>query len=200
MDPLYRFPSVRRIVLNRELNRLIERLNESQPSKVLDVGAKDAPYAENIHCDQYLTLDLDPAHDPDLCCDVHDIDSHDNAFDAIIATEVLEHTHSPRRVVSEIHRVLKPEGICLLSVPFIYQYHPDPKDYFRYTRDSLRTFFQDYDRCEVHPHGNRLQAIWLLLTTSKKSLGLLSWLNPLIAKVRQEQTSCPLGYIVWAEK
>lgn len=43
----------------------------------------------------------------------------DASFDIVTATEVIEHLEHFRRVVREIHRVLKPGGLCVLSTPNI---------------------------------------------------------------------------------
>lgn len=43
----------------------------------------------------------------------------DNFFDGILCTEVLEHVLDLEIVLREFHRVLKPEGILLISIPFV---------------------------------------------------------------------------------
>lgn len=43
----------------------------------------------------------------------------DASFDIVTATEVIEHLEHFRRVVREIHRVLRPGGVCILSTPNI---------------------------------------------------------------------------------
>ncbi|MFN0075787.1 MAG: class I SAM-dependent methyltransferase [Prosthecobacter sp.] len=43
----------------------------------------------------------------------------DATFDVVTITEVIEHLEDFRRVVREIHRVLKPGGVCILSTPNI---------------------------------------------------------------------------------
>jgi ubiquinone/menaquinone biosynthesis C-methylase UbiE len=43
----------------------------------------------------------------------------DASFDVVTATEVIEHLENFRRVVREIHRVLQPGGVCILSTPNI---------------------------------------------------------------------------------
>ena len=43
----------------------------------------------------------------------------DASFDIVTATEVIEHLADFRRVVREIHRVLRPGGVCILSTPNI---------------------------------------------------------------------------------
>lgn len=41
----------------------------------------------------------------------------DNDFDTVILPDVIMHVHDKEKVLSEIHRVLKPEGNFILSVP-----------------------------------------------------------------------------------
>ena len=200
MKPLYRIPTDTRLSLERELEGHFEALRRRNPGIVLDVGAKHAPYRSTISADTYMTLDLDPANEPDICCDVHQIDWASEYFDAVIATEVLEHLREPQQAVGEMYRILKPGGVCLASTRFFYDYHGDPHDYYRFTWDSLRYLFRPFTRVEVHAHGNRIQALWQLITASKRTFGLLSWLNPLVARIHQRETRCPLGFVVWAEK
>ena len=40
-----------------------------------------------------------------------------NTFDAVLCTEVIEHTPDPRHSVHELMRVLKPGGVLVLTVP-----------------------------------------------------------------------------------
>jgi ubiquinone/menaquinone biosynthesis C-methylase UbiE len=48
---------------------------------------------------------------------VLDIPFPDESFDVIISTEVIEHTPDPKKAVQEMHRVLKKDGILILTVP-----------------------------------------------------------------------------------
>jgi SAM-dependent methyltransferase len=45
----------------------------------------------------------------------------DASFDAVAAGEVLEHVASPGRLVAEIARVLRPDGVFVGSVPNVYR-------------------------------------------------------------------------------
>ena len=38
----------------------------------------------------------------------------------------------------EIYRILKKEGVFIGSVPFIYQIHGAPKDYFRFSKEFIK--------------------------------------------------------------
>ena len=56
----------------------------------------------------------------------------------VLRSEVLEHVPDPWSGLQEIHRVLRPRGVLLLSVPFSARLHEEPHDYFRYTEHALR--------------------------------------------------------------
>jgi SAM-dependent methyltransferase len=56
------------------------------------------------------------------------------AFDAVKATEVLEHVPDVRRALVECRRVLRPGGHLVITVPFLERVHGDPDDYARFTR------------------------------------------------------------------
>jgi SAM-dependent methyltransferase len=187
---------VTRIALELALLRQFARL---EPGVVLDVGSKASPYKDRIPHTRYLRLDLDPRTAPDLCCDVQAIECEDAQFDALIATEVLEHLSEPQRAVDEMLRVLRPGGACIASTRFLYPYHPDPRDYYRFTWDSLGHLFRRFSEVEVMHHGNRLQAVWTLLDHGI-GRGLLRPFNPLIARVHFERTRVPLGFVVFARK
>ncbi|MBI1929030.1 class I SAM-dependent methyltransferase [Candidatus Poribacteria bacterium] len=49
--------------------------------------------------------------------DICDMEFADNTFDYVISTEVIEHTPNPRKALQEMHRVLKHNGVLLLTVP-----------------------------------------------------------------------------------
>ena len=61
-------------------------------------------------------------------------------FDTVILSDVLEHVPEPAQLWSEISRILRTGGKCLLSVPFFYWIHEEPFDYYRYTEYALRRF------------------------------------------------------------
>lgn len=65
----------------------------------------------------------------------------DNMYDSVIISEVLEHIINPFHLIDEIYRITKKDGFVLLSVPFFYEIHEYPYDYFRYTKHSLESIF-----------------------------------------------------------
>lgn len=45
------------------------------------------------------------------------IPEKDSSFDVVVALAILEHLEYPQNILEEIKRVLKPEGICILTTP-----------------------------------------------------------------------------------
>ena len=78
----------------------------------------------------------------DVVADAADLPFENESFDVVVCSEVLEHVATPRSVLEESYRVLRPGGRLLVCVPFLYHIHGDPQDYGRYTdqfwTESLR--------------------------------------------------------------
>jgi len=178
---------------------LIPLLKNTRQGIILDVGAKNSPYLPFIKHSKYLRLDISNKNHPDIVCDLHKIEWQDNYFDTIIATEVLEHLYDPRQALDEILRIMKPGGKLFITTRFIYKYHPDPKDFYRYTKDSLAYLLKKFSNVKIYPHGNRLLVLWQFLCSGKLEY-ILTPLNPLVNLLNTPDPLFPLGYVVTAKK
>jgi len=194
--PTLRIKKVSRILLDRQLKKLLSKI---KPGITLDVGSKHSPYKKYLPHTKYFRLDIEKTAKPDILCDIHQIKWKSNFFDTIIATEVLEHLYEPQKAVNEIHRILKPGGTCILSTRFIYPYHPDPKDYYRFTQDSLNYLFRNFSNIKIYSIGNRIQTAWEFISTGYASV-ILNIFNPLIALINFKDKRCASGFIVKAIK
>jgi SAM-dependent methyltransferase len=67
----------------------------------------------------------------------------DGSVDCVVLTEVLEHIYEPGLALRELHRLLRPGGILMGSVPFARGEHEAPHDYYRYTSFALRRLLAD---------------------------------------------------------
>lgn len=124
---------------------ILKRLRANAVGDVLDLGCGDMPYRSAI-IDQVATydgLDITPRNESvRYVTSVEDMTPvPDSCYDTVICTELLEHVEDPRHVAAEIHRVLRPGGRLVLSVPFLGRLHEEPRDFYRYTRHGLRTIF-----------------------------------------------------------
>lgn len=102
---------------------------------VVDIGAGSEWHKKHLlHC-EYISLDLKVGCN--IKGDAHRLPFADAVADGIICTEVLEHCVNPFTVMEEISRVLRPNGLLILSAPFLYPEHDTPMDYWRFTWNSI---------------------------------------------------------------
>ncbi len=74
----------------------------------------------------------------------------------MIATETLEHVADTGQFLGEIGRVLKPDGIVVLTIPFAARWHYIPWDYYRFTPSGLKVILDKAGFCDliVYARGN----------------------------------------------
>ena len=93
---------------------------------VLDIGARDRGLCRVLPADvRYQGIEIDPAFArPDVL--IHDISQGipfpSSSYDFVFCLEVLEHVPNPFGTLSEMHRVLKPGGVLIVSVPNPYHF------------------------------------------------------------------------------
>jgi SAM-dependent methyltransferase len=100
----------------------------------------------------------------DLATGVGLPDSH---FDCFICTQTLQYIYPLEKAVETVHRILKPGGVWLLTVPGISQISPYDRErwgeHWRFTPQSVeRLVSTRFDLPTVHGHGNVLAAMGFL--------------------------------------
>lgn len=107
-----------------------------------------------------LSIDVDPKRNPDVVADICHLGSRfaDNSYDAVFMIEVLEHVHTPTKAIAEVHRVLKPGGICVMSVPYIFEIHDIPNDYWRFTEFGLRHLLKPFSSVQLRRRNRYFRA------------------------------------------
>ncbi len=80
--------------------------------------------------------------------DGHDLPFDDGSFDFVLAVSVLEHVADPPRVVSEIWRVLAPEGRVYAATPFLQPVHMGAYDFTRFTPLGHRRLFRRFSEID----------------------------------------------------
>jgi len=115
---------------------------------VLDAGAGEGRHRRCFHRGTYLGLDSmvgDPRWDYaglDICGNLESLPLRNASVDYILCMVVLEHTRVPGQALKEFARVLKPGGTLMLVVPFLWEEHQAPHDYFRFTRYGVQALFE----------------------------------------------------------
>jgi len=111
---------------------------------MLDFGCGSKPYKSLINADQYVGMDYQGqghSHENeqiDVFYDGKMIPLESNSFDSVLSTEVFEHVFNLEEMLAELHRVMKPGAVMLISCPFIIAEHEAPNDCSRYTSYGLQ--------------------------------------------------------------
>lgn len=93
--------------------------------------------------------------------DIHNIPYEDNFFDRVICIQTLEHIDNVEQVVSEIWRVLKVNGMALITVP----YKPHGRDTLRLhinrfsTKNLSKLFELKYSIKSIYVINNAIRLI-----------------------------------------
>lgn len=134
-----------RALVNQDLARKDILLS----GRILDLGAGGgkASYHRFLKLAEgakLLRLDINKASQPDrqLNLEKDFLPEPANSVDTILAFNLFEHIFNFEFLASEVFRVLKPGGKLIGSVPFFIRVHPDPQDFFRYTKSALQKIFQ----------------------------------------------------------
>jgi SAM-dependent methyltransferase len=126
----------------RALRRALEREAATLEGAgvLLDLGCGEMPYRPLFvpRVERYVGADL-PRN---RLADVHLDETGraampDASVDIVLSSQVLEHVPSPDAYLAEAHRLLKPTGTLILSTHGYWMYHPDPTDFWRWTREGL---------------------------------------------------------------
>jgi SAM-dependent methyltransferase len=132
-------------ILEDEVKRLISSYAKGV---LLDVGCGVKPYKEfsSNYVQSYIGIDHADTphgmHEVDVISSAYEISLDDSYADCILCTEVLEHLEEPLVALKEAHRLLRPGGIALYTIPFSWPVHEEPRDFYRYTEYGLRYLFE----------------------------------------------------------
>ena len=128
-----------------ELLRTVLEPYLGTPARLLDVGSADGPSVTWMRQSGghriALDVDMDALAPGDVCASALALPFRDDSFDVVTALDVVEHCEPEAQVLSELLRVLRPDGRLLLSVPAYQwawtQFDVDAGHYRRYTRKRL---------------------------------------------------------------
>ncbi len=117
---------------------------------IFDIGSKEArgsyafgapPGNAKVVC-----VDIEDGPGVDLVADIHDLHMVPNdSVDCVTSVSVLEHVRYPQKVLKEIFRIVKPGGIIYINVPFIFPFHADPDDFYRFSYQGIKILCENFE-------------------------------------------------------
>ncbi len=195
----YFIRSTARIILDRNLKKASSLFRSKS---VLEIGGSNDSYMFiRAAAGRYLTLNKSESAKPDYIADAAAMPFPEASFDIVLCAEVIEHVFDYQRLIKEIHRVLKDDGMCVASTRFLYKLHDAPQDYFRFSEEALKRLFSDFRGTRIRPMGNRFTVFWDLLCPLTLPFCLVNIISPLVRAVFfWDDERAPSGYFIITEK
>jgi len=121
--------------------------------RLIDVGCGTKPY-ESLFAPvvgSYLGVDYPQTMETnygaqtkaDIFAECLNTGLPDCSFDTLLSTQVMEHIYDTREFIRECNRILVPGGIGIFTIPFVWQCHSEPYDFYRFTKYSIRRLFSE---------------------------------------------------------
>ena len=89
-----------------------------------------------------VNVNIGPFVNVDVVADAHLLPYAEDSVDAIYCEAVIEHLYNPAQAISEMYRVLKPDGKAFVCTPFMQSYHGYPHHYQNYTLTGHKRLFE----------------------------------------------------------
>ncbi len=128
------------------LDKLLEENKHYYKGIVLDIGGRDRGRFQKPkdRVEKWIFADIEQKHNPDVVLDVENMGKlSTESIDVTNAIELFEHVENPEKGLRECCRVLKKDGVMILSVPFLSPIHSDPYDFQRWTEAKWRGVLQE---------------------------------------------------------
>lgn len=103
----------------------------------------------------YIGCDMRPGVGVDVVLDLHNINLPNETAGLVMAMDTLEHVEDPRLALSEIHRILKPNGIVLITSVMNFPIHDHPADYWRFTPQAFASILKPFDTVMTNYAGEQ---------------------------------------------
>ena len=206
----------RKALLSREYDAFNDDIRSLFDTKgfFLDIGLNPKTYFYDLYSKELsavdlVRLDLDPSKHPDICGDLYLLPISDNSIGCITCLSVLEHVPNPFAAVEEMHRVLSPNGLLYIWVPWLWLHH-DPLDCFRFSHQAFDSLLHMFSNVTVYfGHGGLLNSIRGLLEplhhSGESRRGLSEFMSTLEEQLKgplnhNYQWDNPAGHAVMARK
>jgi SAM-dependent methyltransferase len=145
--------------------------------RVLEV--KDSDYTDRYgsDVDRRDVLDIDPSNPrATIIADLSAADAiQSDQFDCFVLTQTLQLIYDTRAAMTHAHRILRPGGTLLVTVPTISRIAPrwPQSDYWRFTTASCSALFGNVfgaEQVSIYSYGNALTAICFIMGVAHEEL------------------------------
>jgi SAM-dependent methyltransferase len=147
--------------MRANIQKLVARLDGAfpLPEPIYEFGAREVPGQELrvirplFAGREYLGCDIEPGPGVDCVLDLERLALPDASIGTVIALDTLEHVERFWAVGPELHRVLRPGGVAVLTSVMYFPIHEYPADYWRFTPDGMRAFARPFETSLIGAAG-----------------------------------------------
>lgn len=104
----------------------------------------------------FIGTDLRPGVGVDRIEDLRSLSFADGEIGTALCLDTLEHCSDPLAACRELHRVLRPGGVCAVTSVMWFAIHGYPHDYWRFTPEGMRVMLDSFDSVWVRGVGHPL--------------------------------------------
>ena len=121
----------------------------------------------------FIGTDLRPGPGVDRVEDLRSLSFTDDEIGTALCIDTLEHCEDPLAACRELHRVLRPGGVCAVTSVMWFPIHAYPHDYWRFTPEGLRLLLSPFDYLWATGVGHPLLPTQVIAVAGKdRDLGL----------------------------
>jgi len=143
------------------IRRLVERLDQSVAFRepIFEFGAFQVPGQEQdsvrdlFQGRNYVGCDMRQGRGVDRVLDLEALDLPDGSVGTAIVLDTVEHVRHVWRAADELHRVLAPGGILIMTSVMNFPIHAYPSDYWRFTPEGFVTLGERFEAVVVESAG-----------------------------------------------
>ena len=104
---------------------------------------------------EYIGCDMQEGPGVDKILNLHDIDLPPETAGTVLMLDTLEHVEFVRTAVEEAYRILKPNGILVISSVMKFRIHNYPYDYWRFTPEAFKSLLKPFASSFVDFAGDK---------------------------------------------
>lgn len=93
---------------------------------------------------EYIGADMREGTGVDIILNLHRVSLHAESAGTVLILDTLEHVEFPRKAIEEIYRILKPNGILIMSSVMNFPIHDHPYDYWRFTPEGFKSLLKPF--------------------------------------------------------
>jgi len=102
---------------------------------------------------KYVGCDLRPGPGVDVIMNVEKTTLADNSIGTVLIIDTLEHVKNVYKAMDEIYRILKPNGIVIMTSVMLFPIHAFPNDYWRFTPKAFELLLEQFKEQHVWYDG-----------------------------------------------